>query len=151
MTRIVPFLIKSLGPMVFLLYGTSSCQNSFLCGWTESPWGMWEGCRSPQTECVSAGRVAGRGVPTHQRRLCLLYLHRTFVKLCCLLEVTLFIAIYKNKTKQNNCSTTIMIKLVISWIYPQLLYLNTARFLRVSPTRGCERPKLSSYTFSACS
>lgn len=62
---------------------------------------MWEGSRYSQTECVPTGGVAGWGVTTHQRRLCLLYLHRTFVKLCCLLEVALLVAICKGNKSQN--------------------------------------------------
>lgn len=66
--------------------------------WEESPGAMWGGSRSLQTERVPAGGVARRGVPTHQRRLCLLNLHRTLVELCRLLKVTFFVA---EKTKTN--------------------------------------------------
>lgn len=59
----------------------------------ESPRCMCGGGRYSQAEGVPTGGVAGRGVPTHQRRLRLLYLHRSFVKLCCLLKVALLVAI----------------------------------------------------------
>lgn len=74
---------------------------------------MWEGSRSSQTECVPAGGVTGQSVPTHQRWLCLLYLHCTFVKLCRLLEIALFVA-YEIKAEEKNCDATFMIKLLIS-------------------------------------
>lgn len=54
---------------------------------------MWEGGRYPQTECVPAGGVTRGSVPTHQGWLCLLYLHRTFVKLSRLLKITLLVAV----------------------------------------------------------
>lgn len=45
--------------------------------------------------------MSGWSVPTHQRWLCLFYLHCTFVKLSCLLKVTLFVTIKKKQLLIN--------------------------------------------------
>lgn len=74
---------------------------------------MWEGGSYSQTDRVPAGGVAGWGVPTHQRRLCLLYLHRTFVKLCCLLKVALLVAVCKESKKpKKNCNTKFIVNIL---------------------------------------
>lgn len=60
-----------------------------------SPWGGWKGSRYSHAECVSTRGVTRGGVPTHQRWLSLLYLHRSLVQFRCLLKVALLVAIWQ--------------------------------------------------------
>lgn len=69
---------------------------------------MWKGSRYPQTECVPVGGVARGSVPTHQRWLRLLYLHRTFVKLCRLLKITLLVAVEKKAVKDKKVAIQLL-------------------------------------------